>query len=118
MRNFTRHSKAGDYKPIPNCHCLNMVTAVIDFYKRNPKRLKVIFLNHRHWTIFIDDLKRVMEMTGGNDGFKIDAQQGVPIEGSDVVIKRGSQFQTKEMHYEFYNKVELKGIVHGKMAEA
>lgn len=97
-KNFTRFAKMGDYKPVPGANCLNLVTAVIDFYKRQPppRRLQTIFLNHTHWRIFVEDLKLL------DDSYIAEAVAGVPIADSDVTVKRGSQFQTKEMLYEFY----------------
>src|SRR5580692_2702291 len=96
-----RYANAGDYQPIAGCHCLNLVTAVIDFYKRQPppKRLKTIWLNQKHWYLFVEDLKRLEDL---NEGFTVNADQGVPIENSDVTVKRGSMFQLKEIKYEFY----------------
>lgn len=102
---FHRYCEAGDFMPVPECHCLNMVTAVIDFYKRQPKRLKTIFLDHTHWRLFTEDMKRV------DDSYAPNALVGVPIEGSDVTVKRGSQFQNKEMQYEFYSTAEIKKII-------
>jgi len=96
-----RYANAGDYQPIPGCHCLNLVTAVIDYYKRQPppKRLKTISLNQKHWNLFVEDLKKLESL---NEGFAVNAEQGVPIEDSDVTVKRGGMFQVKEMKYEFY----------------
>lgn len=109
-----RFANTGDYMPIENAYCLNLVTAVIDFYKRQPKRLKTIFLDHQHWKLFIEDLKKCSE---DNPGFVPNALEGVPIADSDVTVKRGSQFQKKEMQYEFYKDAELKQISGQKMAE-
>ncbi len=93
-----RYAKKGDYKPVPGANCLNLVTAVIDYYKRKPPpyRLKTILLDHTHWRLFTEDIKKV------DDSFVPDAIEGVEIAASDVTVKRGSQFQQKEMQYEFY----------------
>ena len=104
---FTRYAKKGDYKPVPGANCLNLVTAVIDFYRRQPKRLKTIFLNQAHWNLFVEDLKKLSDE---NPGFVVDAIDGVPIENSDVTVKRGSRFQLNEMKYEFYKDIEVKQL--------
>lgn len=93
-----RFAERGDYKPVAGANCLNLVSAVIDFYKRQPKRLKTIFLDHTHWRLFVEDMKKV------DPDYPANAIDGVPIEASDVTVKRGSQFQNKEMQYEFYPK--------------
>ena len=98
--------------PIPGCHCLNLVTAVIDFYKRQPppKRLKTIKLDAKHWTLFVEDLKRLNlydpELEEKNKDCEIHAMKGVQLEGWDGFIKKGSMFQKKEMEYEFYESKE------------
>lgn len=103
-RNFKRHAKKGDYMPVKNCHCLNLVTAVIDHYKRQPPpyRLKTIFLNQKHWQLFVADLQRI------DANYPINATEGVQIDGCDVTVKKGTMFQDREMKYEFY-PVEIKG---------
>jgi len=113
-KKMQRYAQAGDFKPVVGAHCLNLVTAVIDFYRRQLKRLKTIYLDGTHWKMFIEDLKKLSD---DNPGFVIDATAGVPIENSDVTVKRGSRFQEKEMKYEFYDDVEikvLKGTVIGE----
>ena len=111
-KNFNRYAQKGDFMPVKGCHCLNMVSAVIDFYRRQPKRLKTIFLDHTHWNLFVEDLKRVDET------YKASAVDGVPIENSDVTVKRGDRFQNKEMKYEFYTAMELAPGVISKIGEA
>lgn len=104
-RDFKRHAKKGDYMPVKGCHCLNLVTAVIDHYKRQPppNRLKTIFLDQKHWKLFVNDLKSI------DNNYPINANDGVQIEGCDVTVKRGSMFQDREMKYEFY-PMEIKGV--------
>jgi hypothetical protein len=103
-KDFKRYAMKGDYMPVENCHCLNLVTAVIDYYKRQPPpyRLKTILLDSKHWHLFIDDLRRI------DKDYPIDAQAGVQLEGCDVTVKKGSKFQTRELVYEFY-PMEIKG---------
>lgn len=111
---FRRHAKLGDYQPLLGCHCLNIVTAVIDYYKRMPApyRLKTIFLNAKHWKLFSEDLKRLQEnkeLADMNKGCEINAAEGVQFDGCDVTVKLGGKFQQKEMKYEFY-PVDIKEI--------
>ena len=48
---MNRFAQKGDYMPVADASCLNLVTAVIDYYKRQPPphRLKTIYLDHTHW---------------------------------------------------------------------
>jgi len=96
---MNRFAQKGDYMPVADASCLNLVTAVIDYYKRQPPphRLKTIYLDHTHWNLFIEDMKKV------DDTYIPDAIDGIPIAHSDVTIRRGSMFQQKEMKYEFYD---------------
>jgi hypothetical protein len=96
-----RHTQKGDYMPIEGANCLNLVTAIIDHYKRQPKRLKTIFLNATHWRMFVEDMKKV------DDSYPANAIDGVPIADSDVTVKRGSTLQLKEFQYDFYTPAEL-----------
>lgn len=100
-RQFVRHSKKGDYMPVPDCPTMNLLTAIIDDYKRSPKRLKTIFLSRSEWRRFVDDCKRI------DESYPVDAVRGVPIDNSDVTIKCGS-VMLDSMRYEFYTDIELK----------
>jgi len=93
-----RYAEKGDYMPVAGANCLNLVTAVIDYYKRQPPpyRLRTIYLDHTHWNLFTEDMKKV------DDTYIPNATEGVPIAASDVTVKRGSRFQQKEMKYKFY----------------
>lgn len=105
MREYKRYAKKGDYKPVYGAFCLNLVTAIIDEYKRSPKRLKTIFLNSKHWDLFVEDLKKI------DDNYRADALAGVEIEGCDVTVKKGSKLQVKEFVYEFYSDKEIKSMI-------
>ena len=98
-----RYADKGDYMPVDKCPTINIVTAVIDFYKRQPEpfRLKTIALNPTHWRMFVEEMKHI------DDTYEPNAVLGVPIEGSDVSVKRGSSLQVKELVYEFYQPVNV-----------
>lgn len=95
-RKFTRYAKKGDYMPVDGCHTMNLLTAIIDYYKRQPKRLKTILLNDDNWRRFAEDCKRI------DESYDVNPTVGVPIADSDVTIMRGSNYMIKEMEYEFY----------------
>ena len=91
---MVRHSKRGDYKPVPNAPCLNMVTMVIDEYKRSKKRLQTIYLDLRHWQMLNEELKRLLK----DDYVPTDK---IEFEGCDVDIQLG-RLNRKAMSYKFY----------------
>ena len=93
MANFTRHAKRGDFKPIHNSPCLNMVTAIIDDYKRSPKRLQTIHLDRSHWRMINDELKRLL-------GSDYEMRDVIELEGCDVGIQLGA-LQAVPIRYEF-----------------
>jgi hypothetical protein len=94
MANFTRHSKRGDYQPVPNSPCLNMVTAIIDDYKRSPKRLQTIILDKSHWRMINDELKKLL-------GSDYEMRDVIELEGCDVGIQFGGSLQAVPIRYEF-----------------
>jgi hypothetical protein len=93
MSNFVRHSKRGDYQPVPNSPCLNMVTAIIDDYKRSPKRLQTIHLDKSHWRMINDELKKLL-------GSDYELRDRIEFEGCDVGIQL-SALQAVPIRYEF-----------------
>jgi hypothetical protein len=93
MANFTRHAKRGDFKPIPNSPCLNMVTAIIDDYKRSTKRLQTIHLDRSHWRMINDELKKLL-------GADYEMRDRIELEGCDVGIQL-SELQAVPIRYEF-----------------
>jgi hypothetical protein len=94
MANFTRHAKRGDYQPVPNSPCLNMVTAIIDDYKRSPKRLQTINLDKSHWRMINDELKKLL-------GSDYEMRDVIELEGCDVGIQFGGSLQSVPIRYEF-----------------
>ena len=93
---MTRHAKKGDYMPVGNI-AMDMVTACIDHYKRSPKRLKIIYLNHSYWVRFKNYVLR-------NDPEYVIPDSGVEIEGCDVTVRRGHGLQVEPMMFDFYEK--------------
>lgn len=109
-----RHAQKGDYKPVVGCPCINMISMTIDVYKRQPPpcRLKEIYLNQTHWRMFVEEMKLI------DPTYEPRAVEGVPIEHSDVTVKKGLSIQKKAMKYEFYDIVELARMSGVKPAEA
>jgi len=93
MGNFTRHAKRGDFQPVPNSPCLNMVTAIIDDYKRSTKRLETIHLDRSHWRMINDELKKLL-------GADYEMRDRIELEGCDVGIQL-SALQAVPIRYEF-----------------
>lgn len=91
---FTRFAKRGDFRPVENAPCLNMLTAVIDFYKRQPKRLEFIYLDKTHWRMLNDELKRLL-------GEDYERRDSIDFEGCDVSIQQSSVFTRLPITYKF-----------------
>ena len=91
---FTRFAQKGDYRPGEGAPCLNMLTAVIDFYKRQPKRLETIYLDKTHWAMLNDELKRLL-------GEDYERRDSIEVEGCDVAIQQSSVFTRKPITYKF-----------------
>lgn len=104
MPNFTRYAKKGDFKPVPNCACMNMVTAVIDYYKRQPKRLQTIYLNGTHWRLLNNELSRLL-------GKDYEPRDVIEFEGCEVKIMKSSLLQSQPMRYQF---ADYRDIVKGE----
>jgi hypothetical protein len=95
MSNYTRHAKTGDYKPQRNSPCLNLCTAIIDEYKRSPKRLKTIYLDSKHFRMINNELSKLL-------GAEYKAVDRIEFDGCDVGIEYGGKLQLKAIRYEFY----------------
>ena len=94
MSNFTRYAKKGDYKPVENAPCLNMLTAIIDFYKREPKRLEKIYLDASHWGMLNEELKRIL-------GDNYERRDVISFDGCDVDIEQRGVLGTAPISYKF-----------------
>jgi hypothetical protein len=88
-----RYANKGDFMPLKDCPCLNMITATIDFYKRQPKRLMKIHLNPIHWNMLNRELMKVLKED-------YEPKDVISFEGSPVEITL-SRLQERAMRYEF-----------------
>lgn len=107
----TRYTEIGDYMPIEGANIINVLTHIIDFYRRERRRLKSILLQPMNWNKFVDELRKI------DPTYEVNHQEGVQFDGCDVTIKRGSNFQVKEIQYEFYTNEELIKIMQPETAE-
>jgi hypothetical protein len=71
-----------------------MVTAIIDDYKRSPKRLQTINLDKSHWRMINDELKKLL-------GSDYEMRDVIELEGCDVGIQFGGSLQSVPIRYEF-----------------
>ncbi len=93
-RQFQRYAKKGDYMPVEGAPCLNMLTAVIDFYKRQPRRLEKIYLDAQHWGMLNEELKRLL-------GENYERRDSIEFDGCDVAIERNSLLTNRPIVYKF-----------------